>query len=61
MDSQGQALLAGIIVAAVYFGVVQPAAHGAVWLGKETKAAVHYVIHRAAHHPLGKTPKSEKK
>ncbi len=48
---------AGAVIWFAGYGIV----HGVKAVGKETGKAVHAVVHHTIRHPLGKTPKSEKK
>jgi hypothetical protein len=56
----GQVLLGAIFAACLYFMGLQ-VVHGVKWLGHEVGSAVHHVVHRAVHHPLGLPAKDEKK
>ncbi len=56
----GEMMAAALLLAVIYLAGVQ-LVHGVKWIGHEVGSAIHHVVHRAVKHPLGTTPKDEKK
>jgi hypothetical protein len=61
MEGIDPQIFAYLLVGAVIWWGGSQVVHGVKTVAKDTGKAVHAVVHRTVKHPLGKTPKSEKK